>query len=86
MTWHLPILWFCLAEDKVVLGSTFWQYGFPSFVLGHFFLLGANLGLGIEWAEACTTFWPHNTLLVFCLSFESFYFKNNLILKIIEIN
>ena len=33
--------------------GTFWQYGFPSSILRHFFPLGANLGLGIEWAEAC---------------------------------
>ena len=63
--WHLPILWFCLAEDKVILGSTFWQYGFPSSVLGHFFLLGANLGLGIEWAEACTTFWIYIYIYIY---------------------
>ena len=59
-------MWFCLAEDKIVLSSTLWQYGFPSSVLGHFSLLGANLGLGIEWAEACITFWPHNNPLKSC--------------------
>ena len=32
------------------------QFGFPSFVLGHFFLLGVGLGLEMEWAEASRTF------------------------------
>ena len=36
------------------------QYGFPSTVLGHFFLLGVSLGFGTEWVEACRTFWPYN--------------------------
>ena len=47
-TWRL--LWSWSAEDKVVLGNIFWQSGFPSFVLGHFFLLGVGLGLDMKWA------------------------------------
>ena len=37
----------------------FWQSGFPSFILGHFFLLSVGLGLEMEWAETFRTFWPH---------------------------
>ena len=47
------------CRDRVVLGSTFWQSGFPSFVPKHFFLLRVGLGLEMEWAEASRTFWPH---------------------------
>ena len=57
----LPLPWFWPAEDKVILGSTFWQSGFPSFVPGHFFILGVGLGLEMEWAEVSRTFWPHNS-------------------------
>ena len=57
--WRLPLLWFWSAEDKVVLGSIFWQSGFTSFVLGHFFLLGVGLGLDMEWAEVSRSPWPH---------------------------
>ena len=52
-TWHLPLLWSWSAEDKVVLGSIFWQSGFPLFVLVHFFLLGVGLGLDMKWAGLC---------------------------------
>ena len=59
--WRLLLLWFWLAEDRVVLGSTFWQFEFPSFVLEHFFLLGVALWFEMEWAEAFRTLWPHNS-------------------------
>ena len=45
-TWRLLLLRFWSAEDRVVLGSIFWESRFPSFVFGHFFLLGA---LGLIW-------------------------------------
>ena len=48
--------WFWPTEDRVVLGSTLWQFGFPSFVPGHFLLLGTGLGLEMEWAEVSRTF------------------------------
>ena len=60
-TWRLPLLWSWSAEDKVVLGSIFWQSGFPSFVLGHFFLLGVGLGLDMKWAGLCQILQPHNS-------------------------
>ena len=59
-TWGLPLLWFWFAEDRVVLGSIFWLSGFPSFVLGHFFLLGVGLGLDMKWTEVSRSLWPHN--------------------------
>ena len=59
--WCLPFLWFWSTEDRVILGSIFWQSGFPSFVLWHFFLLGVGLGLDMEWAEISKSFWPHNS-------------------------
>ena len=59
--WCLLLLWFWSTEDRVVLGSIFWQSGFPSFVLWHFFLLGVGLGLDMEWAEVSRSFWPHNS-------------------------
>ena len=59
--WRFFLPWFWPAKDRVVLGSTFWQFGFPSFVPGHFFLLGVGLGLRMEWDEASRTFWPHNS-------------------------
>ena len=49
------------AGRWVVLGSTFSQSGFSSFVLRHFFLLGVGFGLEMEWAKASRTFWPHNS-------------------------
>ena len=55
-TWCLPLLWFWSAEDRVVLGSISWQSGFPSFVLGHFFLLGMGLGLDMKWARVPRSF------------------------------
>ena len=60
-TWRFSLPWFWPAEDGVVLGSTFWQSRFPSFVPEHFFLLGVGLGLEMEWAEASRTFWPYNS-------------------------
>ena len=60
-TWCFSLPWFWPAEDRVVLGSTFLQSRFPSFVLEHFFLLGVGLGLEMEWVEVFRTFWPHNS-------------------------
>ena len=60
-TWRLPLLWSWSAEDKVVLSSIFWQSGFPSFVLGHFFLLGVGLGLDMKWAGLFQILQPHNS-------------------------
>ena len=47
-TWRFPLPWFWSVEDKVVLGSISWQFGFPLFILRHFFLLGMGLGLDME--------------------------------------
>ena len=49
---------FGLLRDRVILGSTIWRSGFPSFVLGHFFLLGVGLGLDIKWAGVPISFGP----------------------------
>ena len=57
-TWRLPLLWFWSAEDRVALGSISWQSGFPSFVLGHFFLLSIGLGLDMKWAGVSRPFGP----------------------------
>ena len=58
VTWCFSLPWFWPAEDRVVLGSTIWWSGFPSFVLGHFFLLGMGLGLDIKWARVPRSFGP----------------------------
>ena len=42
----------------VVLGNTIWRFGFPSFVLGHFLLLGMGLGLDIKWVGVSRSFDP----------------------------
>ena len=60
-TWRLPLLWFWFAKDRVVLGSIFWQSGFPLFVLGHFFLLDVGLGLDMKLAEVSRSLWSHNS-------------------------
>ena len=57
--WRLPLLWFWSAKDRVLLDNIFWQSGFPSFVLGKFFLLGVGLGLNMEWTEVSRSLWPH---------------------------
>ena len=59
--WCLPLLWFWFAEDKVVIGSISLQSGFPSFILGHFFLLGMGLRLDMKWARLCQILQPHNS-------------------------
>ena len=59
--WHFPLLWFWFAEDRVVHSNISWQYGFPLFVLGHFFLLGIGLGLDMEWAGFYQILQPHNS-------------------------
>ena len=58
-TWRFPLLWFWFAEDRVVLGSISWQFGFPLFVVGHFFLLGMGLGPNMKWAGLCQILQPH---------------------------
>ena len=60
-TWRLLLLQFWSAEDRVVLSSIFWESGFPSFVFGHFFLLGVGLGLDMERVEVSRSLWPHNS-------------------------
>ena len=35
-----------------------WQFGFLLFVLGHFFLLGMDLGLDMKWAGVPKSFGP----------------------------
>ena len=59
--WRLPLQWFWSAEDRVVLGNIFWQSRFPSFVLGHFFILGVGIGLDMKWAGLCQILQPHNS-------------------------
>ena len=56
VTWRVSLPWFWLAEERVVLDSTIWWSGFPSFVLGHFFLLSMGLGLDIKWAGVPRSF------------------------------
>ena len=55
-TLHFPLPWFWSAEDRVVFDSISWQFGFPLFVLGHFFLLGMSLGLDMKWAGVAKFF------------------------------
>ena len=57
-TWRFPLLWFWYAEDTVVLGSISWQFGFPLFVLEHFFLLDMDLGLDMKWTRVPRSFGP----------------------------
>ena len=57
-TWHFPLPWFWSAEDRVVLGSISWQFGFPLFVLEHFFLLDMDLGLDMKWTGVPRSFGP----------------------------
>ena len=64
-TWRLLLLWFWFAEDKVILGSIFWQSGFLSFVFRHFFLLGMGLELDMEWVKASRTLWPHIHIYIY---------------------
>ena len=71
-TWHFPLLWFWSAEDRVVLGSISWQYGFPLFVLGHFFLLG----MGMKWAGLCQILQPHSFLFKFTFFIRIFVVKS----------
>ena len=52
----LPWSWF--AEDRIVLGNVFRQFGPSSFVPGHFFLLGVGRGLDIKWAGVAKFFDP----------------------------
>ena len=56
--WCFPLPWFWSTEDGVVLGSIFWQSGFPLFILRHFFLLDMGLGLDIKWAGVPKSFGP----------------------------
>ena len=49
------------SHDFGLPRTTLWQFGFPSLVPGHFFLLGMGLGLEMEWAETSRTFWPHDS-------------------------
>ena len=60
--WRLPLLWFWSAEDRVVLDNISWQFGFPSFILGHFFLLGMGLGLDMKCAGICLSFSPTDVI------------------------
>ena len=55
---RLFLPWSQFAENKIVLGNIFWQFGPSSFILGHFFLLGVGLRLDMEWAEVAKFFSP----------------------------
>ena len=76
-TWRFPLPLFWFAEDRVVLGSIFWQTGFPLFVFRHFFLLGMGLGLDMKWAGVLRSFGPTTcifiTFLYFILGFRSLF-------------
>ena len=63
--WRLPLLWFWSTENRVILGSISWQFGFPSFVLEHFFLLSMGLGLDMKWVGLCQILQPHKWLIIF---------------------
>ena len=52
------LLWSWFAENRIVLGNVFWQFGHSSFALRHFFLLGVSLGLDMKWAEVAKFFGP----------------------------
>ena len=56
--WRFPLPWFWFVQDRVIIGSIFWQSGFPSFVLGHFFLLGVSPELDMRWVEVPRSFGP----------------------------
>ena len=56
VAWRFPLPWFWSTEDKVVLGSTSWQFGFPLFVLGHFFFLSIGLKLDMKWVKIPRSF------------------------------
>ena len=77
-TWRLPLLWFWSAKDRVLLGTIFWQSGFPSFVLGNFFLLDVGLGLDMEWTEVSRSLWPHILffILYLFLHFSIIFIRN----------
>ena len=62
VTWRFPLLRSRFAEDRVVLGSTSWQFRLSLFVLGHFFLLGMGHGLDMKWAGVAKSIDPTITL------------------------
>ena len=47
-----------LAENRIAPVDVFGPFGFPSFVLGHFFLLDVGLGFSIKWAGVVKFFDP----------------------------
>ena len=68
-----------LAENRIVLVDVSGPFGLPSFVLGHFFLLGVGLGLSIKWVRVVKFFDPTLTnalwTMVNNLFRENFYEK-----------
>ena len=56
--WRFPLPWFWSAEDRIVLSSISWQFGFLLLVFGHFFLLDMGLGLDMKWAGVPRSFGP----------------------------
>ena len=72
-----------LVEDRIVLGSTIWRSEFPSFVLGHFFLLGVGLGFDIEWAGVPGSF--DLTYIYIYIYIYNFYLINNKLYTLIVV-
>ena len=52
------LLWSWFAENRIVLGNVFWQFGHSLSVLGHIFLLGMGLGPNMKWAGVAKFFGP----------------------------
>ena len=65
--------WSRFAENRIVLGNVFWQFGPSSFVLGHFFLLSVGLGLDMKWAGVAKFFGPIRDILLNSFKTETFY-------------
>ena len=78
-TWRFPLLWFWSAKDRVVLDSISWQSRFPSFILGHFFLLGMGLEFDMKWVGVSRPF----GLTTITLHYEIIYPVNYLFILLI---
>ena len=68
-----------LAKNRIVLVDVSGPFGLPSFILGHFFLLGVGLRLSIKWVRVVKFFDPTLTnalwTMVNNLFRENFYEK-----------
>ena len=53
---HFLLSWSRFAENRIILGNVFWQFGPSPLFLGHFFLLGVGLGLDMKWAGVAKFF------------------------------